>query len=97
MARSPAAQAWPWALYLLVVIGVLFLLRLSMSASSLVLLSNIAAGLGIPLLWARLKPYQQERILTFFDPTRDEMGTGYQATFSIEGGLKRPLGILRVR
>jgi rod shape determining protein RodA len=74
-----AAQAWPWALYLLLVIGVLFLLRLSMSANGLVLLSNIAAGLGIPLLWARLKPYQQERILTFFDPSRDEMGTGYQA------------------
>jgi rod shape determining protein RodA len=74
-----AIQAWPWAVYMLLLIGVLFLLRLSMSASGLVLLSNIAAGLGIPLLWARLKPYQQERILTFFDPTRDEMGTGYQA------------------
>jgi rod shape determining protein RodA len=74
-----AAQAWPWALYLVVVIGVLYLSRLSMGSSGLVLLSNIAAGLGIPLLWARLKPYQQERILTFFDPARDEMGTGYQA------------------
>ena len=72
-------QPWPWALYIVVIIGALFLVRLSMSASGLVLLSNIAAGLGIPLLWARLQPYQQERILTFFDPTRDEMGTGYQA------------------
>jgi rod shape determining protein RodA len=72
-------QPWPWALYMLALIGILFLLRLSMSASGLILLSNIAAGLGIPLVWARLKPYQQERILTFFDPTRDEMGTGYQA------------------
>ena len=72
-------QPWPWALYIVVIIGVLFLVRLSMSASGLVLLSNIAAGLGIPLLWARMQPYQQERILTFFDPSRDEMGTGYQA------------------
>ncbi len=74
-----AAQAWPWAVYIVLIIGVLFLVRLSMSVSVLVLFSNIAAGLGIPLLWARMKPYQQERILTFFDPTRDEMGTGYQA------------------
>ncbi|HOX26760.1 MAG TPA: rod shape-determining protein RodA [Candidatus Krumholzibacteria bacterium] len=74
-----AQQAWPWGIYLLLLIGALYLLRLSMSASVLVLLCNIAAGLGIPLLWGHLEPYQQERILTFFDPTRDEMGTGYQA------------------
>jgi len=72
-------QPWPWAAYLVLLIGVLYLVRLSLSANALVLLSNIAAGLGIPLVWARLKPYQQERILTFFDPGRDEMGTGYQA------------------
>jgi len=56
-----------------------YLVRLSMSASVLVLVANIAAGLGIPLMWARLQSYQQERILTFFDPARDAMGTGYQA------------------
>jgi len=72
-------QAWPWGIYILLVMGVLLLVRLSMTASVLVLLCNIAAGLGIPLFWEHLKPYQQERILTFFDPTRDEMGTGYQA------------------
>ena len=72
-------QPWPWAVYIVAIIGVLFLVRLSMTASGLVLLSNIAGGLSIPLLWARLQPYQQERILTFFDPSRDEMGTGYQA------------------
>ncbi len=72
-------QSWPWAIWMLLVMGVLLLVRLSMMPSVLVLLGNIAAGLGIPLVWARLKPYQQERILTFFDPSRDEMGTGYQA------------------
>jgi rod shape determining protein RodA len=72
-------QPWPWAAYLVVLIAVLYLVKLSLSANALVLLSNIAAGLGIPLVWTRLKAYQQERILTFFDPTRDEMGTGYQA------------------
>jgi rod shape determining protein RodA len=72
-------QPWPWGVYMIVLMAVLYLVRLSMSTSVLILLSNIAAGLGIPLVWARLKTYQQERILTFFDPTRDEMGTGYQA------------------
>jgi rod shape determining protein RodA len=72
-------QPWPWAAYMVLVIGVLYLVRLQLVPGALVLLSNIAAGLGIPLVWARLEPYQQERILTFFDPGRDEMGTGYQA------------------
>jgi rod shape determining protein RodA len=33
-----------------------------------------------PLLWANLRPYQQERILTFLDPTRDPLGSGYNVT-----------------
>lgn len=33
-----------------------------------------------PVVWANLRPYQQERILTFLDPTRDPLGTGYNVT-----------------
>ena len=35
--------------------------------------------LGIPLLWEKLRPYQQARIMAFFDPSSDAFGTGYQA------------------
>jgi rod shape determining protein RodA len=72
-------QPWPWGVYMVLVMAVLYLARRSLGASVLVLACNIAAGLGIPLVWARLQVYQQERILTFFDPGRDAMGTGYQA------------------
>jgi rod shape determining protein RodA len=72
-------QPWPWAVYLLVVMGILYLLRAGLAASGLVLGANIAAGLGIPLVWSRLQPYQQDRIISFFDPSRDEYGTAYQA------------------
>jgi rod shape determining protein RodA len=33
-----------------------------------------------PFLWTNLRPYQQERILTFVDPTRDPLGSGYNVT-----------------
>jgi len=43
------------------------------------LLITVVAVLA-PLLWANLRPYQQERILTFLDPMRDPLGSGYNVT-----------------
>ena len=43
------------------------------------MLANTMTGVGIPFFWGKLKLYQQERILTFFDPSRDAYGSGYQA------------------
>lgn len=34
--------------------------------------------LVLPLSWQHLKPYQQERVLTFLNPERDPLGSGYQ-------------------
>jgi len=42
-----------------------------------------------PFILANLRPYQQERILTFLDPGRDPLGSGYnveQARIAIVGG-----------
>jgi len=77
--ESVAQQPWPWAIYLLLLMGVLYLWRFSLLINSTILALNILSGLGIPLVWDRLQPYQQARILTFFDPSRDATGTGYQA------------------
>ena len=39
---------------------------------------NIGVGILAPILWNKLKPYQQKRILTFLDPSQDPRGDGYQ-------------------
>ena len=39
-----------------------------------------AAGAAAPLIWTHLHDYQQERILTFIDPSRDPLGAGYHST-----------------
>ena len=45
--------------------------RTILSVTGLILVS-------LPLVWIYLlKPYQQERILTFLNPDRDPLGTGY--------------------
>lgn len=36
--------------------------------------------IAAPLMWGNLRPYQQERILTFLDPARDPLGAGYNVT-----------------
>ncbi len=77
--ETVASSPWPWAIYLLVLLGGLYLARLSILSAVVLLLANILTGIGIPFFWDKLMGYQQERILTFFDPTRDAFGTGYQA------------------
>ncbi len=58
---------------------------------------TIAALLIIaaPLFWTNLRPYQQERVLTFLDPGRDPLGAGYnvdQARIAIGSGGAWGLG-----
>jgi len=42
------------------------------------LIINILMYFNIHFLWGLLKEYQQNRILVFFDPSKDPLGAGYQ-------------------
>jgi rod shape determining protein RodA len=39
---------------------------------------TLAALASVPIAWRFLRDYQQERILTFFNPENDPLGAGYQ-------------------
>ena len=43
---------------------------------------NVFLGLMFPLLWSFLRPFQRNRILTFFNPELDPLGAGYHFTSS---------------
>ncbi len=45
-----------------------------------VLIILAIGAVAAPLIWANLRPYQQDRILTFIDPERDPLGAGYNVT-----------------
>jgi rod shape determining protein RodA len=54
--------------------------------------------LGAPILWQFLKGYQKQRILTFLDPDRDPLGTGYhiiQSKIAIGSGMIHGKGFLK--
>lgn len=70
---------WP-AIPLWIILLVFLLLRahLSWVAITVAGIGNVFISLITPVLWMGLKDYQQNRILTFIDPTRDPLGAGYQ-------------------
>lgn len=64
-----------------------------------VFFSLFITGLSaIPLLWFMLKDYQKDRILTFLDPDRDPLGSGYhiiQSKIAIGSGMLTGKGFLK--
>lgn len=49
----------------------------------------VAVGAAVPFLWHFLHDYQRQRVLTFLNPERDPMGTGYhiiQAKIAVGSG-----------
>lgn len=70
--------------------GVFVLLLAGMRWRYLVAVSAAAAA-SAPLLWYALRDYQRERVLTFLNPERDPLGSGYhiiQSKIAIgSGGL----------
>jgi len=63
------------------------------------LLSLLVSGtIAIPVVWFFLKGYQQQRILTFFNPDRDPLGAGYhiiQSKIAIGSGMISGKGFLK--
>jgi rod shape determining protein RodA len=77
-------QTWdstiPWVLYLIALLAIVFFSRMYMLRSLMLVGANVLTGLSIALIWERLRPYQQERIVSFLRPTEaDLLGSGYQA------------------
>lgn len=74
-----AAFHWlSWAIFMLVLIVTLFVVRPTLRFALWVLVTNLAAGIFTPLVWQRIHDYQKMRILAFLNPARDPQGAGYQ-------------------
>ena len=64
-----------WAIIMGVI---LYLSRPNIFFGIIFYFGNIFLGLLAPLLWNGLRPYQQKRILTLFNPELDPLGAAYQ-------------------
>ncbi len=74
-----AADTRWWGAWMLLLFLLLVLWRAYVSEGVLIYLVNSAMGVMAILIWNRLKPYQQNRLITFLNPESDPVHAGYQA------------------
>ena len=66
-----------WGAWFLVLLAILALVRPARWEGVAVVAGNLVLGVLAPLLWNRLDPYQQRRLLVFLDPSSDPRASGY--------------------
>jgi len=70
--------SWIWVVFMFCVLALLFHSRYTLQGMGFNISTNIFAGIAIPYVFNKLKPYQQKRITTFINPEADPLGAGYQ-------------------
>ncbi len=73
-----ANTAW-WAGWIVLLTVLLLVWRTYVSEGVFIWLVNAAMGVLAIMLWDRLKPHQQQRLVSFLNPAADPVNSGYQA------------------
>lgn len=68
-----------WGAWILLLTVLLLAWRTYVAEGVLIWLVNSAMGVVAIILWNRLKPYQQKRLMSFVNPEADPVGAAYQA------------------
>ena len=88
-----AFQTLSFFLWMGIIIVVLYFNHLPFWTKILNFFINVGLGGITNLLWALLKPYQQQRILSMIDSDSDPLGAGYQVSQSLTAfGSGGPFG-----
>ncbi|WP_396216033.1 rod shape-determining protein RodA [Gemmatimonas sp.] len=66
-----------WGAWFLILVALVLWYRPYLVEGVVLVVANLAMGVVAPLLWDKLKPYQQRRFLVFIDPAYDAQGSGY--------------------
>ncbi len=66
-----------WGAWFLLLIGLVLWYKPYLAEGIVVVVANVVMGVVAPILWDRLAPYQQRRLLVFLDPSSDPRASGY--------------------
>jgi len=73
-----AFNFYSFFIWVLCLIVILYFSKEKIWLAIVLFIFNLSLGFVTPVLWNRLKPYQQNRILTLFNVEADPQGSGYQ-------------------
>jgi len=73
-----AGSVGPWAAWFILLLVVVWRYKPYVVEGVGLVLANVMVGVAAPLIWYRLEPHQQARLLTFLDPSSDPRASGYQ-------------------
>ncbi|MCK4716450.1 MAG: rod shape-determining protein RodA [Candidatus Marinimicrobia bacterium] len=73
-----AFNFYSFFIWVLCLIVILYFSKEKIWLAIMLFIFNLSLGFVTPVLWNRLKPYQQNRILTLFNIEADPRGSGYQ-------------------
>jgi rod shape determining protein RodA len=78
-----------WGTWFILLMALILWYKPFLSESVVLGVVNVVMGVLAPILWNRLQPYQQRRLLVFLDPNLDPRASGYhviQSTVAIGSG-----------
>jgi rod shape determining protein RodA len=67
-----------WAAWFILLLVVVWLYKPYVVEGVVLVIANLIMGVAAPILWDKLAPHQQDRLLVFLDPSRDPRASGYQ-------------------
>lgn len=66
-----------WLAWFILLLAIIAKARPTWIEGTALVLANFAIGVVAPILWDKLNPYQQRRLLVFLDPSADPRNSGY--------------------
>ena len=66
-----------WGAWFLLLLAVVIMYKPYIVEGVVLVVANVLMGVAAPLLWEKLEPHQQARLLVFLDPSQDPRATGY--------------------
>jgi len=66
-----------WGAWFILLIALVLWTKPYIVESVLVIAANLVTGVAAPIVWDRLEPFQQRRLLVFLDPSSDPLRSGW--------------------
>jgi rod shape determining protein RodA len=71
-----------WVTWFILLLVLLWFYKPFVVEGVVIITANLIMGVAAPIVWNKLEPHQQNRLLTFLDPARDPKASGYQVAQS---------------